>query len=443
VRMLQKAGHTAYWAGGCVRDKLLGKTPKDYDLATSAPPETVRDLFPGSIGVGKAFGVIRVPLEKHWFEIATFRKDENYEDGRHPEKVSFSDPETDACRRDFTVNAIFFDPIAEKIHDFVGGQNDINAKLIRCVGHPSLRFKEDHLRLLRAARFASVLDFTIENETSEAIRAHAASIKSISGERLRDELLRLLSESPRPGDAVMLLESLGLLSYILPEVAATMGVTQPPNFHPEGDVFQHTVLMLNLLASGDDSMPPATSEPHSRGLLATAILLHDIGKPPTRTVEAGRIRFNQHAKVGATMADKALRRLRFSNADRETITHSIERHMAFKDVQKMRPSKLRAFMASPCFPLELDLHRLDCLSSNRKLENCAFLESVLKDFDGEEPLPKPWVSGNDILDIGIPPGPKVGYWHRKTFEAQLDGEFESREEALAWLKENVRKRFAE
>ena len=325
VRSLVDSGHRAYWAGGAVRDKLLGRPRSDIDVATSARPEVVLDLFPGSILVGESFGVARVPCVDHWFEVATFRTDGVYLDGRHPEEVSYSvDPETDARRRDFTVNALFFDPIEDEILDFVGGRRDLDARLLRAVGDPVERFREDRLRLLRAVRIAVQTDFKIEQETWEAIRSEAPKILEISAERIRDEILRMLTQ-PNAGRAFRILSESGLLAEILPEVEALKGVEQPSEFHPEGDVFVHTMLLL-------DALEQASPE------LGLAALLHDIGKKSTFEL-ADRIRFNNHDKVGAEMFETIARRIRLSKDTRERVRDLIAKHMCFRNIPKMRTAK--------------------------------------------------------------------------------------------------------
>ena len=320
---LQRNECTALWAGGCVRDLLLNRTPIDYDIATNAHPEAVLKLFEGSLATGKSFGVVRVPIDDHWFEVATFREDHDYQDGRHPERVTFTDARHDAERRDFTINAMFFDPLTSEVIDYVQGKQDLQDKIVRCVGNPRARFAEDHLRLLRAPRFASTLGFDIESLTAQAIRDEAENIKRISAERIRTELVRTLCEAAQAGDALMLLDSLELLEPLLPEIKAMQGQEQPPEFHPEGDVFVHTVLMLN-------SMESPTPE------LAFSVLLHDIGKPPTAVLDGARWRFNGHASVGADMARTIMRRLRFSNDQIETVDAAIRGHMRFMDADKMK-----------------------------------------------------------------------------------------------------------
>ena len=425
VRLLQSAGFTAFWAGGCVRDLLLQTPPKDYDIATNAVPDRVLALFPRGVAVGKAFGVVCVPAGDSAFEVATFRQDHAYRDGRLPESVTFSDPQTDACRRDFTINAMFYDPIAEQLHDCVHGQADLAARLVRCVGNPADRFREDRLRMLRAARFAAALDFALEPSTADAIRTQASAAGEISAERVRDELSRILLEARRPGDALRLLDELGLLGALIPEVAAMKGQEQPPEFHPEGDVFEHTVRMLNLMGT--------------RSLrLAFSALLHDVGKPGAAHRAPDRIRFDGHAELGAETARAILRRLRFSNDDTDAIVTCVANHMRFQDVPRMRAATLRRMVGAPTFPVELELHRLDCLASHGGLEHYEQARRFAEELASQPALPKPWVTGHDILGMGVAGGPDVGRWHRAAYEAQLDQRFENRDALLAWLAEEVR-----
>ncbi|MBU4198448.1 MAG: CCA tRNA nucleotidyltransferase [Verrucomicrobia bacterium] len=424
AQRLQAAGFSALWAGGCVRDMIMGRAPKDYDLATNATPERVMALFPRAIAVGKAFGVVRVAIGGLEYEVATFRKDHAYKDGRHPEAVSYTDEKTDAQRRDFTVNALFFDPLAGKVHDYVNGQADITARVIRAVGHPNERFEEDHLRMLRAIRFASTLDFTLDTKTFEAIRTNAQQIGKISVERIQQELTRILLESARSGDAIGLMLKTGLLQVFLPEVAAMLGQAQPPQFHPEGDVFTHTMLMLN-----------AMQKPSLR--LAYAVLLHDVGKPMTAKLTDGRIRFNQHASHGATMAETILKRLRLPSEDIKAIVFSIGNHMRFMDVRKMRRATLHRLVGAPTFPLELELHRLDCAACHGDMQNFDFLTEFQRECRAKPVLPKPWVTGADILALGVPSGREVGRWKKLAYDAQLEKAVAHREAALAWLKKLI------
>ncbi len=430
VARLQAAGFNALWAGGCVRDLILGRAPKDYDIATSAAPEQILALFPRAVAVGKAFGVIRVIQGELEFEVATFRKDHAYRDGRHPETVSFTDEKNDALRRDFTVNALFFDPLAGKVHDHVGGQADLAARLIRAVGKPDDRFAEDHLRLLRAIRFAATLDFALDPGTFAAIQRQAAALGKISAERIQQELTRTLLESARPGDALGMLLNAGLLPVILPEVAALRGQAQPPQFHPEGDVFTHTRLLLN-----------AMRQPSLR--LAYAALLHDIGKPPTAKLVDGRLRFNQHAALGAAMAEAILKRLRLPSEDIKAIVFCIANHMRFMDVRKMRRATLHRLVGAPTFPLELELHRLDCAASHGDLQNFDFLREFEREFRAQPVLPKPWVTGHDLMALGITRGPEIGRWKKLAYDAQLEKFVPDREAALAWLKKLLAAKRAE
>lgn len=422
VQRLHDAGFIALWAGGCVRDMIMGRTPKDYDVATNATPEQVMALFPRAVAVGKAFGVVRVRAGDVEYEVATFRKDHAYKDGRHPEAVSFTDEKTDARRRDFTVNALFYDPLTDKVHDYVNGQADIAARVIRAVGHPRDRFEEDRLRLLRAVRFAASLDFKLDAKTLAAIRSQAEKIETISVERIQQELTRLLLEAARTGDAIQLLMDSGLLVRILPEVAALRGQAQPPQFHPEGDVFTHTLMMLNAMRF-----------PTLR--LAYAVLLHDIGKPPTANImENGRIRFNQHAKQGAAMAETILKRLRLPSDDIKAIVFAIGNHMRFMDVRKMRRTTLHRLVGVPTFSMELELHRLDCEASHGDMQNFDFLTEFQRTCKAKPVLPKPWITGDDIMALGVPNGPLVGRWKKLAYDAQLEKHVANREDALAWLK---------
>lgn len=420
VSRLQSAGFTAYFAGGCVRDILLNIRPKDYDIATNALPSEVEGLFPGAETSGKSFAVTRVPVDGIFFEVATFRMDHAYTDGRRPDKVSFSDPETDAQRRDFTINAIFLDPITNEFHDFIGGRNDLASGIIKCVGDPDKRFTEDHLRMLRAVRFAGSLGFSLDEATAESIRNNASSIQKISAERIHDELTRTLLESRKPGDSLIMLDQLGLLDKVLPEITAMKGQNQPPEFHPEGDVLTHTVAMLNMM-----------DKPSAQ--LAFAILFHDIGKPATATT-TDRIRFNGHASEGARIATDIMNRLKFSTADTETIAHCVKNHMRFIDVQRMRKSTLRRLAGAPTFQVELELHRLDCASSHGDMSNWNFLKEFLQQLASEPPMPKPWITGTDIIEMGVPESPRIGRLRTMAYDAQLEGQFKTREELLEWLK---------
>jgi putative nucleotidyltransferase with HDIG domain len=425
VLRLQQSGHVAYLAGGCVRDMLLGRKPQDYDIATSAVPDDVMALFDSSCNVGKSFGVVRVTLDDSTFEVATFRQDHDYGDGRHPKNVTFTDARTDAQRRDFTINALFYDPATEEIHDFVDGRSDLDKRIIRCVGEAQDRMAEDYLRILRAVRFASVLEFDIDDATQAAIESNANGLRAISAERIRDEITRILCEAPRAGQAFLMLERFKVLRVVLPDVADMRGQAQPPEFHPEGDVLDHTVLMLDMMASPSP-------------VLAWSTLLHDVGKPITAEQAPDRIRFNMHAQKGSQIAQRMLKDLRFSSADTDDIAACVGGHMRFMDVQKMKPSTLRRMTGAKTFPVELELHRLDCTGSHGKLDNYEFLVQFLEALKDEPVLPDPWVTGDDIMALGIAQGPAVGRWRKDAYDMQLDGSIESREDLLQWLSERVK-----
>ena len=419
---LRESGHLAYFAGGCVRDIVRGETPKDFDIATDANPEAVQRLFPHTYAVGAHFGVILVVENGFQFEVATFRADDVYVDGRRPSAVHFSSPEEDAKRRDFTINGMFYDPVAEKVIDFVGGRADIEAELVRAIGDPAQRFAEDRLRMLRAVRFATVLDYQIDNQTWDALVANAVSINEISVERIREELVRMFL-SPNRTRGWDLLDSSGLMRAILPEIDAMKGCAQPEQFHPEGDVFEHTRLMLQFL-------PEKVSVP-----LVFAVLLHDVAKPRTATVDnTGRIRFNEHDRIGAEMTDEIMRRLRFSGAEIDSTVEMVRQHMVFKDVPKMRIAKLKRFMARPTFEDELELHRVDCEGSHRMLDNYEFLLRKREEFANEPIIPPPLVRGDDLIALGLKPGPEF----RKILDAvetgQLEGTLRTSKEALEWVK---------
>jgi poly(A) polymerase len=364
LRTLRGAGHEAYLVGGCVRDLLLGREPKDWDIATAALPNQIESLFLKTLPIGKAFGIIVVvPEEGEPVEVATYRADSPYADGRRPESVTFTNAREDALRRDFTINALLLEPDTGDILDYVNGRADLDARLVRAIGDPAVRFAEDHLRLLRAVRFAATLDFAIEPATFAAIQDLAPNIQRISAERIRDELFRLLTESAKAGEALQLLRDSGLLKEILPEIDAMVGVEQPPEFHPEGDVFIHTKLML-------DALPP---NPSLR--LALSVLLHDVGKPPTAqyaTLPDGtqRWRFENHASVGAEMARGILERLRAPNALIDDVCAIVGNHMRLADAPKMREAKLRRLIGAPTFADDLELHRLDCLSARTPCSTC-------------------------------------------------------------------------
>jgi poly(A) polymerase len=405
-----------------VRDLVRGRQPKDIDIATDARPEEVQKIFRRTYAVGAHFGVIVVLENDFQFEVATFRSDGVYLDGRHPVAVNFSSPEEDARRRDFTINGMFFNPLNDEVIDFVGGREDLAAGLVRAIGDPGQRFAEDRLRLLRAVRFATVLEFEIEAATWEAVVRLAETIKSISAERIREELVRIFLSRQRLR-GWDLLEASGLMKAILPEIEALKGCEQPPQFHPEGDVFRHTRLMLSLL-------PNEVSIP-----LVFSVLLHDIGKPATASVdETGRIRFSGHDKLGATMTESVMQRLRFSRAEIEATVEAVDQHMVFKDVPNMRVSRLKRFMVRPHFADELELHRVDCLGSHGMLDNYEFLKAKAAEFENEPIIPPPLVKGDDLIALGMKPGPRFGEILEAVQTRQLEGTLREREEALRWVK---------
>lgn len=423
ARRLSDAGHVTYFAGGCVRDLLLGKEPKDYDIATSATPDEVIALFPKADPIGAHFGVILVREKGLPFEIATFRHDGSYHDGRHPASVTFSTPEEDAKRRDFTVNGLFQKPETDEIIDFVHGQDDLNTHTLRAIGDPQERFQEDALRLMRAIRFAITLGFKIEQKTWNAVCDTALLLEKISMERIRDEFSQILLSPNRARGFDLLTES-GLMRYIVPEIYDLIGCEQPPQWHPEGDVYTHTRIMLDML----DDQP--TLE------LALGVLLHDIGKPPTFTYDEAddRIRFNGHDRVGTEMAEKILRKLKYSNKTVESACAMVSNHMNFMNVQHMRTAKVKRFMSRPTFEDEMELHRVDCASSNGFTENYDFLRGKQKEFAAEPLIPEPLITGKDLIDLGMKPGPEFKAILTAIQTEQLEGKINSRDEAITYVK---------
>jgi poly(A) polymerase len=441
VESLRARGFVAYFAGGCVRDLLLGIAPKDYDVATSAFPEQVLMGFDRTFSVGMHFGVVIVCTanEDHGCEVktevATFRADGVYSDGRRPDEVSYSDtPEEDVLRRDFTVNGMLLDPVGlsvenlvDNVLDFVGGRADLDANVLRAIGDPNRRFAEDKLRMLRAVRFAARFGFEIEAETMRAMQSHASSIGQVSNERVRDELTKMLTEG-HAKRAFELLDAAGLLVHVLPEVAGMKGVEQPPEWHPEGDVWVHTLWLLDKLEAG------------AKATLAWSALLHDVGKPPTfRAPNANdakpRIRFNGHAEVGATMARAILNRLRFSNDDTDQIVSLVANHMRFGDVTKMKQSTLKRFFRLTDFPEHLALHKLDVTSSHNLLGMYDFAKARYEAAPEEEYKPTPLLTGRDLIQAGLRPGPRFKELLHELEDAQLEGTIKTRDEAINLLRE--------
>lgn len=427
ISILQQAGYEAYVCGGAVRDILLGRAPKDIDIATSATPEIVETMFPKTITVGKQFGVVKVVTPDGIIDIATFRKDGQYSDSRRPDTVEFTSAQEDATRRDFTINGLFLDPVSNRIVDYVGGVHDIERKVIRAIGNPRDRFSEDLLRPLRAVRFATQLGFEIETDTFQAIKEFTPSILKVSAERIRDELTKILL-SPNRAKGIELLDGSGLLKVILPEVAATKGVAQPPELHPEGDVFVHTCKVLENLP---DNPSPA---------LAWAALLHDVGKPATMIV-ADRIRFNRHNEVGAEIARSIMTRLKTDNNLRDTVTSLVRDHMRIGKFSDMKESKRKTFASQPHFADLLQLHCADVLgrNGNPHLSAFQFIQDWMKKqqiHDTHQPikLPPRLVTGHDLIQMGLKPGPEFKVILNKVFEAQLEGKVTTRDEALEMVK---------
>lgn len=422
VARLRDAGFIALYAGGCVRDRLLGTEPHDYDIATDAKPAQVQALFRRTVAVGAQFGVICVMEDDCEFQVASFRADGLYVDGRHPESVTFSTPEMDAQRRDFTVNGLFYDPLAGQLIDYVGGQRDLEARILRAIGHPADRFREDRLRMLRAVRFATVLGFEIEPETWRAVHENAPHIREVSAERIREELVKIFL-SPARVRGWDLLDESGLMREVLPELDELKGCEQPPQFHPEGDVFVHTRIMLSLL-------PPQVTVP-----LVFSVLFHDIGKPGTFAVDPdGRIRFSGHDRLGAGMTEAVMTRLRFSRAEIDATVEAVANHMVFKDVKQMRVAKLKRFMARPHFDEEMELHRVDCTSSHGMLDNYEFLQEKRAEFASEPLIPAPLITGRDLIALGLKPGPRFTEILEAVQSRQLEGTLTDHAAALAFVR---------
>jgi poly(A) polymerase len=450
IRTLRERGYQALLVGGCVRDLLLGREPADYDVTTDAVPDEVMRIFPEAYAVGAQFGVVLVPVkgsagqppsqgmerspdaahvEVAQIEVATFRSDISYSDGRHPDQVRFSkSPREDVERRDFTINGMLLDPfidgpIAKQVLDYVGGQEDLQAGIIRTIGDPELRFAEDKLRMLRAVRFAARFGFVIEPATMGAIQKLAPGIHQVSRERVRDELTRMLTEG-RARDAFLLLDKSGLLQEVLPEISAMNGVQQPPQFHPEGDVFVHTLLLLQNL-------------PHPcPSALAWGALLHDVGKPATFRVAPDRIRFDNHVAVGVKIAEEICRRLRFSNDDTAQILALIDNHMRFADAPRMKDSTFKRFVRQPRFAEHLELHKLDCLASHGDLDSYRFTRERIASIPPEAIRPSSLISGDDLIAAGFEPGPRFKEILSEVEDAQLDGRLTSKESAIDYVRQH-------
>jgi poly(A) polymerase len=435
IERLRRHGSQAYLVGGCVRDLLLKREPADYDVATSATPAEVMEIFPETYAVGAQFGVVLVPLpegqrtgsdesipQSQAVEVATFRSDLGYSDGRRPDEVRFSqDAREDVERRDFTINGMLIDPLTNEVLDFVGGRKDLEAGIIRTIGDPEKRFAEDKLRMLRAVRFAARFEFAIEAETLAAIQRQAQEIQVVSRERVRDELTKMLTEG-HVRRAFLLLDESGLLREVLPEISAMKGVQQPPEFHPEGDVFVHTLLLLDHLPH---PCPPT---------LAWGALLHDVGKPATFRVAPDRIRFDNHVEVGVKIAEEICERLRFSARDTEQVLALVDNHMRFGHVTRMKESTLKKFIRMPGFDQHLALHRADSLASHGNLSTYQFLQKKLAEIPPEKIRPRPLVTGDDLIAAGYVPGPKFRMILEAVEDAQLEGRLHSPDDALEFVK---------
>jgi poly(A) polymerase len=435
IQTLRQQGFQAYLVGGCVRDLLLNREPADCDVATSATPKQVMEIFPETYAVGVQFGVVLVPMpaeqrasanddssQSKTVEVATFRSDFGYSDGRHPDEVRFSlDPREDVARRDFTINGMMLDPLTNELLDFVGGREDLKAGVIRTIGEPERRFSEDKLRMLRAIRFAARFEYQIDAQTFASIQAQAHEIEMVSRERVRDELSKMLTEGHARG-AFLLLDETGLLKEVLPEISAMKGIEQPPEFHPEGDVFVHTLLLLDYLPHPC----PAT--------LAWGALLHDVGKPATFRVAPDRIRFDNHVDVGVKIAEAICERLRFSNSETAQVLALVDNHMRFGHVSRMKESTLKKFIRMPHFDEHLVLHRADSLASHRNLSTYDFIRKKLLEIPAQNIRPPALVTGDDLIAAGYAPGPKFREILEAVEDAQLEGRLTSHDAALDFVR---------
>ncbi|HEY2390533.1 MAG TPA: CCA tRNA nucleotidyltransferase [Candidatus Angelobacter sp.] len=428
---LREHGYSAYLVGGCVRDLILGREPADYDVTTSATPLEVIRIFPQTYAVGAQFGVVLVPIRKdtdgkpdnYAIEVATFRSDGAYSDGRHPDEVKFSkDARLDVQRRDFTINGMLLDPDTTEILDYVGGREDLQRGVIRTIGEPHQRFTEDKLRMLRAVRFAARFGYSIDAETLSAIRELAPQIHQVSRERVRDEILKMLTEG-HARRAFELLDETTLLEQVLPEIKKMQGVEQPPQYHPEGDVWIHTLMLLEGLPAGCSKT------------LALGALLHDVGKPPTFRIAPDRIRFDGHAEIGTKMAEEICHRFRLSNEETDQVLSLVANHMRFGDIMKMKDSTLKRFFRLPKFDEQLELHRLDCSSSHRDLSLYEFAKEKFHRLPAEQIRPTPLITGTDLIAAGYQPGPLFKELLTAVEDAQLDGSISTKEEALAFVRE--------
>ncbi len=425
VNRLKESGFEAFFVGGCVRDYLRGVIPADYDIVTSALPDQVIRLFERTVAVGARFGVVVVIDGGHSCEVATFRSDDAYEDGRRPSRVHFSSAREDVFRRDFTINGLLMDAGTGEIIDYVDGRSDIARKIIRTIGDPAVRFSEDYLRMLRAIRFAANLGFVLDDATKKAIVAHALKIKETSAERVGEELNKILTRGGARRGLEMMAET-GILKQILPEVDSMRGVSQPPRFHPEGDVWEHTMIMMERLSN--------ETAPDADPTLAWGVLLHDVGKSVTRSEDENGVHFYGHVKLGETIADSLMQRLRFSRIQRETVLNLIHQHMVFMNVKKMRQARLKRFLRMKDFHLHLQLHRLDCLASHGMLDNYEFCLEKMQSLEQDDLHPPRLLTGDDLMAIGFTPGKLIGEILRLLEEEQLENRIRDKEEALAFVR---------
>jgi len=431
IGRLRREGFEAFFVGGCVRDHLRGVKPGDYDIVTSALPAQVIRLFERTVAVGAKFGVVIVVSGGHTYEVATFRSDDVYEDGRRPSGIRFSTAREDVLRRDFTVNGLLMDPVTGEVIDYVRGRADIEQKMIRTIGDPAVRFNEDYLRMLRAVRFTANLDYSIDPQTQKAISIHAGKIGGISAERISEELQKILTRGgARKG--FELLSETGLLKQILPEVERMRGVEQPPRFHPEGDVWEHTMLMLDTLS--------VETAPHTSPALAWGALLHDVGKPLSRAEDENGVHFYGHTKLGEHIAEDIAGRLRFSRVQREQVISLIHHHMAFMNVQKMRPSRLKRFLRMPDFDLHMQLHRLDCLASHGMVDHYEFCKDRLANMEPDALHPPRFLTGDDLIKMGYAPGRRIGEILHLLEEEQLENRISSKEDAMAFVQTHFKER---
>ena len=422
VKRLRDQGYESYLAGGCVRDMLLGKTPQDYDITTNATPEEVVKIFPKTVPVGAQFGVILVIIDGQPFEVASFRYDGPYLDGRRPTQVRYGTLQEDIFRRDFTINGMVYDPIADELIDRVGGRQDLERKLIRAIGKPRSRFEEDRLRMVRAIRFAASLGFAVESETLAAIRELAPTVKQISWERIGEEITRILTEGGAK-NGFLLLDATGLLKLLLPEIDVMKGVEQSPDYHPEGDVFTHTMLTLSHLNSPTET-------------LAYGCLLHDVGKPICARRDEERLTFYGHTEKGAQMAEDVLKRLKRSRATRERVAYLVRNHLRHLQASQMRLATLKRFLGEEGIDELLELTRIDALSANGDLQHYRFCKEKLVELKKEEMHPEPLLRGRDLIAMGFSPGPVFQTILKQVEEAQLGGELSSREEAMDWVNKH-------